>query len=397
MKLPLLFAVALLAVGARADEDFALNPAVKIRGVHITSWQAASPAWRKDFIQKMKAGNYNAIDLCIKENEGDVFVRGVALADQIGATRSETIKDMKVVVDDFKSSGFYTMARVILFKDKRLAEKLPDLAVHSKAGGIWHSNDGSGWINPYNEASWDYNLEIAQRAVDAGFDEIQFDYIRFPSDGPMDQIDFSYRVGDRTVPSPEEGKSPAEVKELREQTIARFLKRAHAELSPRGAKLSIDVFGLTASRNDMSIGQNLDILRDYVDYIYPMMYPSHYSAGNYDLPSPVHAPYAVIQRGMADFLKRLQAGQNDDQSAKAGVFIQDFDRNGVQYTEKETRAEVAAVQESDACRLHGACRILSWNKDNKYNPNTYKPGPMLSRSTGAPAPKKTPPPPPPVS
>src|SRR2546428_301248 len=175
------------------------------------------------------------------------------------------------------------IGRVVTFEDPVLSARRPELALRSSDGTPWHSSAGLGWTNPYDRRVWRYNVDVAAGAARAGFDEIQFDYVRFPSDGDLSAIRYP-------------GAHPQPMK----KTIAAFLRYAVSRLHPLGVRVSADVFGLSAT-HDLGIGQYPSKLGKVVDAIYPMTYPSHYRPGEYNLPNPDDAPGTTVMNSLRDF------------------------------------------------------------------------------------------------
>ena len=219
-------------------------------------------------------------------------------------------------------------------------------------------------MDPYKKEVWDYAIDIASRAAAAGFDEIQFDYIRFPSDGKTRQCRYS-----RPDHSPKT--ASAALREL--------LTLASARLKPLGVKLSIDTFGLTTSvDNGMGIGQTLGQMADLVDYVSPMMYPSHYAQGEYGLKSPNRAPYETIQHGVKDALDRLGS-----RPGAMRPYLQDFSM-GVRYTPAHVRAQIFAAEEL------GVRGWILWNAQNHYQWSAIQAGPIIKLPPEPPKPPKKP-------
>ncbi len=320
------------------------------RGVHFTGWAAGSTKARRRFVGDMKNGGFNAVVIALKDYDGQVFVRDVPLAVKTGAF-ANAIADLPLAVKDFKDNGIYTIARIAIFKDDHLARARPDLAVHFPDGRIWTNDKGTAWVDPYKKEIWDYAIDIASRAAAAGFDEIQFDYIRFPSDGKTRQCRYS-----------RQDHSPATAS----AALRELLTLAGARLKPLGVKLSIDTFGLTTSVDDgMGIGQTLDRMADLVDYVSPMMYPSHYAHGEYGLRNPNRSPYETVHHGVADALERLGS-----RPGTLRPYLQDFSM-GVRYTPAHVRAQILAAEEL------GVRGWILWNAQNHYSWSAIQAGPVV--------------------
>ncbi len=338
----------LLTPAARAQEVAPASTAT-LRGVHYTGWSAGSTKGRLRFRDEMKAAGFNAVVIALKDYDGHIFVKDVPLGVKTKSYMN-AIPDLPRAVKDFKDAGIYTIARIAIFKDDHLARARPDLAVHFPDGQIWANDKGTAWVDPYKKEVWEYALDIASRAAVAGFDEIQFDYIRFPSDGKTRLCRYS-----RADHSPATASAA-----LRE-----FLVMARERLKPLGVKLSIDTFGLTASvDNGMGIGQRLDQMADLVDFVSPMMYPSHYAKGQYGLKNPNRQPYLTVRQGVKDALERL--GGNPGQLRP---YLQDFSL-GIRYTPAFVRAQIRAAEEQ------GVRGWILWNPQNRYDWSAVQAGPI---------------------
>jgi hypothetical protein len=332
--------LALLAALPLHAQEMAPASTATLRGLHLTGWAAGSPKARRRFLGEMKAAGFNAVVIALKDSDGREFVKDVPFADETGAYLN-AIPDLPGAVREFKEQGVYTIARIAAFKDDHLARARPDLAVHFPDGRIWTGDKGTAWADPYRHEVWDYVIDVASKAAAAGFDEIQFDYIRFPSDGKTRQCRYSRK--DHT--------SATSSAALRE-----FLMLARSRLKPLGVKLSIDTFGLTTSVDTgMGIGQTLEQMAGLVDYVSPMMYPSHYAKGEYGLKNPNRQPYLIVHHGVADALTRL--GGKPEQLRP---FLQDFSL-GVRYTPAHVRAQIRAAEEL------GVRGWILWNPGNHYS------------------------------
>jgi hypothetical protein len=316
----------------------------EIRGVHVTMALASLPGKIDEYIALSKHG-LNTIELDIKDENGEVgFVpSSVPLATAVGAAKP--YYKPRVVARKIHAAGLYLIGRIVTFEDPVLSEKRPALALHNPDGSVWHTNGGLGWTNEYDKRVWDYNIAIAKAAVRAGFDEIQFDYVRFPSDGNVDAIVY-----------------PVKKKEPKAWTIARFAHYAVNQIHPLGARVSVDVFGLAATR-DLGIGQRPSRLAKYVDAVYPMVYPSHFNAGEYGLADPNYDPGMTVTDALADFDTQLHGTK-----ARLVPWLQDFSL-GKEYTYEDVKAQI------DAARAFKTSGFLLWNPLGLYTNQALAPGP----------------------
>ena len=184
---------------ARVDGPAA--PPAEFRAIYLTYWSAATPSRVERPLELAADGLINAVVIDVKDVTGTVaFDTRVPMAATIGA-RKKIIRDVSAVVKKFHDAGLWVVARVVVFTDPKLAEAYPDWAVHSSAkveaaGGVrsvetlWRDRRNLAWIDPGALEAWNYNIRIAHDALNRGFDEVNFDYIRFPSDGVLSDMEF---------------------------------------------------------------------------------------------------------------------------------------------------------------------------------------------------------------
>jgi len=320
----------------------------EVRGVHVTMALASLDGKFDEYLDLTTEG-LNTIELDIKDENGEVgFVpSAVPLATKVGAARP--YYKPRQLARAAHARGVYLIGRVVMFEDPRLSEGRPDLAIHNPDGSVWHNDAGLGWTNPYDRRVWDYNVSIAEVAARAGFDEIQFDYVRFPSDGDVQNIVYPGKTA--TPPG---------------WVIAEFVNYAALRLKPLGVRVSTDVFGLAATR-DLGIGQVPRRLSKYVDAIYPMVYPSHFGPGEFQLDDPNAEPGETVQFALSHFRRELRPSK-----AMLIPWLQDFSY-GRTYGPADVQAQIAAA------RQMGAKGYLLWNPLGLYTPGALAPAP---RSAG---------------
>lgn len=295
-----------------------------IRAIHVTAWKAGSPKYRKELNRLFSASIINAVVIDIKEFEGQVYLPGISVAEKARAYES-AMPDIAVWLEALKKRGIYTVARIVVFKDNIMPRKNKGIAVRNMHGELWFDRNKITWLDPYNPDAWRYNLLIALQASKLGFDEVQFDYIRFPTDGDLKMMRFSKPYS----------------RDAAAKALVEFLRQARQLLSPLGTKISIDVFGLTTSVNTgMGIGQLLGPMSEQVDIVCPMIYPSHYARGEYGLANPNDVPYKTISYALKDAIKTL----GPEGSKKLRPYLQDFSLKGrgIRYGVKEVRAQIQA-------------------------------------------------------
>ena len=314
----------------------------EVRGVHVTAPLASIPGKLDEYLDLRHAG-LNALELDIKDENGDIgFVpASVPLASAVGA--AQRYYRPREVVRKVHDAGVYLIGRVVVFEDPRLATGRPALAIRRTDGSVWTNAAGLGWTNPYDRRVWRYDVSIAEVAARAGFDEIQFDYVRFPSDGDLSNAVFP---GKTATP-------PARV-------IADFLRYASKRLKPIGVRVSADVFGLAATR-DLGIGQIPRRISTYLDSIYPMTYPSHFNSGEYGIADPNAAPGETVFDALYAFRKQLRG-----RSTQMIPWVQDFSL-GRTYTLADVQAQI------ESARLQGARGYMLWNPSGVYTEGALAP------------------------
>jgi hypothetical protein len=329
----------------RLVEGYPGRPRNDIRAVYLTGNSAANPVTWRRLIELVQESELNALVIDVKDNFGKTTYPSQLPQVQEAGASSGQIKDLAALFRECEELGIYTIARLVVFADPQLAMARPDLAIHSAEGGLWRDHTRHGWTNPYSEEVWQYNLAIAQEVASLGAREIQFDYVRFPSDGRMDLVRYPFKTDQR----------PADV-------IESFLSMARTELAPYGVFIAADVFGLVTSfSTDMLIGQVLENIARQVDFVCPMMYPSHYAAGNYGLPDPDAEPYLTIRTGLQHALTRLD-GWSD---VLLRPWLQDFSWRH-RYGPEQVRAQIRAAHEL------GVDGYMLWNPRNVYTEDAIR-------------------------
>ncbi|MCX7956771.1 MAG: putative glycoside hydrolase, partial [Endomicrobia bacterium] len=272
-----------------------------VRGIHLSAWVAGMDKYKKRFEPYLGKDKLNTLVIAVKEYEGQVYIDVPEIRKKYN-TPTIPIPKIEQYLQELKSKGVYTIARIVVFKDNYIAKNFPHLAVKTPEGNVWKDYKGNSWADQYNKEVWDYNIAVAKRAIEIGFEEIQFDYIRFPSDGPTKLCRYSQKHTSTTATA----------------ALVEFLKYAKEKLSP--TPISIDVFGLTPSVNhDMGIGQRFFQMAEVSDFVSPMMYPSHYRKGEYGIPAQNKEPYKTVFRTVSDAKKLL-----GDQFYKLRPYLQDF-------------------------------------------------------------------------
>ncbi|MDQ0903033.1 MULTISPECIES: putative glycoside hydrolase [unclassified Paenibacillus] len=322
-----------------------------VKGIYVSAWSAVGNKFEQ-LVDLVDQTDLNAMVIDVKNDSGQVtYPSAIPLVNEIGANSHVIIRDLKAKLLRLKEKHIYTIARVVVFKDPYLSMKKSNYAMMTQAGNVWKDSKGTAWVDPYKEEVWDYNIQVAKEAALLGFDEIQFDYVRFPENGK--KVD-------------QEVKFDNPNKWTKAQVIENFLKKAKEQIGER-TYLSADVFGLTTSSdNDMGIGQDWSMISKQVHYISPMLYPSHYSSGVYGIKNPDLQPYAVIRKAISDANGKNQLLlKSDSQIAEIRPWYQDFTATWVKPHKKYGAIDV--MEQIKAAREQGVEQFLLWNSSSTYS------------------------------
>jgi hypothetical protein len=263
---------------------------LEVRGIYMTSWAVGTPSFEEKMYQYVTGTDINTVVIDVKDYSGRIaFDMDDPLIKEIGSVEKR-IPRIKEVIDRLHSMGIYVIGRVAVFQDSFIVKVKTAWAVHDKRNGaLWKDSGGAYWADPSSRDMWNYVATIARHSYDIGFDEVNFDYIRFPSDGAIGSADFM---------------KPAST--TKADALKEFFVYIHHEMSSRGIPTSADVFGQTTSdKGDMGIGQLFENVLPYFDYICPMVYPSHYINGFLDFPKPAEHPYEIVLYEMKEAARVL--------------------------------------------------------------------------------------------
>ena len=337
-----------LTLGETTYQIFKKPQLIENKAIYLTGYSAGWKARREELVDLIEKTELNSIVIDIKDATGRIFFdTNIPLAEKIGS-EDIRIPDLAEWVKELKEKGIYTIARIVVFQDPYLAKNKPEIALKNTSGGIWRDYKGQSWVDPTQRLVWDYNLDLAKEAIKIGFDEINFDYIRFPSDGPIRQISYAYLDDTTNL-----GKS---------KEMAKFYEYVDKTLKFYPVNTSADLFGMVLWRDDgMSIGQRLEDAAPYFDYICPMVYPSHYPVGFEGFENPAAHPYEVIYRSLKNGEDKMV-----NVRAKLRPWLQDFDLGAV-YTPEMIRLEKQATYDGGG---HG---WLLWNASNYYTVGGLEP------------------------
>jgi hypothetical protein len=327
---------------------------VKVKGVFMSGHSASLDSKFNEMVRLVDTTELNALVIDVKEDGGYVtYDSSVPKVNQWGSDKKVFIKDIKQRMKVLDDKKIYTIGRIVTFKDPYLAKSRPEFAIKKKDGSLYYDN-GIPWVDPYKKSYWEYVVSIAKEAAQKGFDEIQFDYVRFPTNGNyVNQI----------------AKFDNQENKTKSENIRDFLLYAIKELKPYGVKVSADIFGIaTSDKSDVGIGQQWETLTQTVGILSPMMYPSHYGPGVYGLPVPDANPYETIKRGLKH-AKDREKGLIKQGIPVASIrpWFQDFTapyvKGHIVYGSKQVKDQIRAAKE------YGIEEYMLWNARNQYSIN----------------------------
>ena len=343
----------------------------KVRAVYMTSWVAGTPRLRQPIVEMIKDTELNSIVVDIKDDTGRIsFSVDDPFLKQVGSS-DPRIKDLRGWIAKLHEHDIYVIGRIASFQDPCITQVWPSESVKVRKGGaIWKNRKGQTWIDPGSKKAWKYLTAIGDASYAAGFDELQYDYIRYPTDGDTSRI--YYPVS--------HGRNKAVV-------IETFFRHLHEHFKDRDVVLSADLFGMTATaENDMDIGQQLERALPYFDYISPMVYPSHYPDHSLGYTDPASHPYGIVYKAMERATQRAVATTTRIQHLdatrigtstpaiytkesydpeKIRPWLQDFSLR-VQYSPQMVRDQIRATYDA------GLDSWMLWDARNTYSRDAFK-------------------------
>ena len=328
---------------------------IKAKGLYLTGWTVGDMKKVEKFVDIANETEINSFVVDIKDDDGYVgYESNIPSVREVKGWKNKY--KVEPVIKAFHDNNIYVIGRIVCFKDPVLAKAKPELAIRNVNGNVWKDKDGRPWLDPYNEDSWPYIIEVAKEGVKNGFDEIQFDYVRFANDGDKRLMDFSKY-------------SPKQ----KYEAINEFLDFAKKELPE--VKVSADVFGIICESpaDTEGIGQNLDTVGKKIDFLSPMVYPSHYAVGqivnNVRFLKPDLDPYGVVYNTMLKAKSRI--AQIQDYKAKMRPYIQNFAAPWLgkgyyqPYRETQVKEQIKAIYDA------GYDEWLVWEATNSYSLNAF--------------------------
>jgi hypothetical protein len=324
-----------------------------VRAIYVSSYVANSRRMN-ELINLVKQTELNAMVLDI--NSG-IALLSVDLSNykqghaHFKPSSKRSAQQYRQVIQQLKRHHIYLIARIVTFKNPSLANAVPAWALKRKDGKLWRDRNGIPWVNPFRQEAWEYPITLAEHAAQIGFDEIQFDYVRFPENASkLDrEVDFANAQG-----------------WTKSEAIGRFLHRASVRTHKYGARVSADVFGMVGSTdNDMGIGQKWDTIVKEVDVISPMIYPSHYSRGMWGIDNPDLSPSPIINRALMDAAKHnRKLNQKGIATAKVRPWLQGFTAGWVFPNQKYGAEQIR--EQIYTARKAGFDSYMIWNSAIRY-------------------------------
>lgn len=324
-----------------------LTTPIPVKAVYMSQCLVSDKALRDKIVALINDTELNSVVIDVKDYSGRISFVSADLFWSKSVSKTCFARDMFDFVDSLHRDGIYVIGRVTVFQDPYFVSRRSDLAVTraSDQQMVWKDFKGISYLDPGAREVWDYLIALAREAHDVGFDELNFDYIRFPSDGNMSDIYFPFSEAIINA-DPEHGK---------ELVLQEFFSYLNRELKKDGIIISADLFGMTTTNtDDLNIGQVLEDALSHFDYVAPMVYPSHYPSGFIGISNPAQKPYEVVKYSMEHAVRRASTTPQ-----KLRPWLQDFNLGAV-YTPDMVRAQMQAVYDS------GLNSWMLWNAANRY-------------------------------
>lgn len=327
-----------------------------LKAIYMTSCVAGTPSWREQLKSLIETSELNGVVIDIKDYTGRVafpnnFPKSIL-------ERGCGVSDLKEFVAALHQSRIYVIGRISVFQDLSYSTLFPELAVKSlSTGGVWQDYKGLSFIDVGAKPYWEYILDISNTAYELGFDELNYDYVRYPSDGNMEDTNYTW------THSTSSGQVAAS--STRTEMLQSFFSYLHENLLDVGVKTSVDLFGMTTTAtHDLGIGQVLELALPYFDYVSPMVYPSHYPPTWNGFENPAEHPYDVVRLAISEGKRREEVlnillGIATSTPSKLRPWLQDFNL-GATYGPDKVRAQIQATYDI------GLTSWMLWNAGNKY-------------------------------
>lgn len=389
-----------VATSTPAEESVDTRPVVshvplpeQVKAIYMTSCVAGTPSFRQDLIDLIDETELNAVMIDIKDYSGTISFPPTHAAWQPAWQEARCgTSQMHALIEELHERDVFVIGRITVFQDPFHAQRNPHLAVKRADGNsVWKDYKGLSFIDVAAREYWDHIIELAVDSYNLGFDELNFDYVRYPSDGPMDNISFPH-----TAASEHGNDKQANLEaffqyldeRMNDEKLFADVRHTQTGRASSTPWTSVDLFGMTTTNyDDLSIGQVIERAAPYFDFVAPMVYPSHYPTGAFGYQNPNHHPYEIVHHAMRRGVERMQASTTPVQgflhdalhttnasgtSIATGVYtktvweadklrtwIQDFDYGG-NYDVDEVRAQIQASYDA------GVKSWMMWAPSNRY-------------------------------
>jgi hypothetical protein len=344
-----------------------------VKGIYMTACAASMPSFRNKLIKLIEETEVNSIIIDIKDYTGTVSYNIDLPEFQNNVGGGCRVADMTDLIELLHDKGIYVIGRITAFQDPQMTKLHPEWAVKTLSDKtvVWKDRKGLSFVDAGATPMWQYLVNLSKASYEAGFDEINFDYIRFPSDGDMKDIYYPWSekiwaeakliVSTSTTSTTTATSTPVIKLSNKALVMQSFYKFLHENLKDTGLILSVDFFGMTATNyDDLNIGQVLETAVPYFDYICPMVYPSHYPVGflGYKSVAEVNAhPYEIVNFSMVKAVERVKAVGGDPLQLRP--WLQD-NNYPVLYTPEMVRAQIQATYDA------GLTSWMLWDAANTY-------------------------------
>lgn len=312
------------------------------KALYVSFWAAGSSKYMNRIFDLAKKTEINTVIVDIKNEYGKlIYKTDVALAKEIGAHDERTIRNIKAFIQNLKAHDLYVIGRVVVFKDETLAKRREAFALKDANGTIWRNNEKLAWVDPFETKVHDYVAHIAADAASKGFDEINFDYVRFPL---RKNLSYQKNLNQKN----------------RVEAISDFLITANKALKPYNVYTSVDTYGYVCwNNNDTNIGHTIESLSKYADYIAPMLYPSGFGVGILGYQDPTEHPYEIINASINEALTK-----SDISASRFRPWLQSFKDYGFDrkfFRSKEVSAQIKGAEHADCSGW------MLWNPSSRFS------------------------------
>jgi hypothetical protein len=335
---------------AQAQPSAAVRAPAQIRGIYLNAYAAGSKARLPKLLAIADSTELNTFVVDVKDEKGVHYPTQIALAKQLAQPGEITLSNLKAFVDTLHNHGLYAIGRVVVFKDPILSKAKPEWSTKTPTGALWADKAGNTWVSAWDPNVWEYNIQIAEEVLKAGFDEIQFDYVRFPEAFPSlpTQV-HAHAQGDRT------------------DAIVAFLNKAKPRIRAQGGVMAADLFGLSPNdAKDVNIGQQWERILAVADHVLPMTYPSHYLPTHLrGVPTPNKMPYETVFNSVGiGVMRRDKLEQAGGKPARVIPWLQAFNAPWVNknypYGPEQAAAQIKGVYDT------GLEDWIFWNPGARY-------------------------------